>query len=135
MDLKCCICLEKLEFSKNNVSVTHCGRMYHQHCLQEALQVRNSCPQCRRNIDTDKIVFTLFSSFDDKLVYSGSSTETKVMIEKVESHEKEIKMAYIKRISNLERDKEELKRTCESLEKKLAVSKSLLNLQLNNSMF
>lgn len=75
-----------------------------------------------------------FSNFEDKSVNGGFSTKTKGMIDKIEFHEKEIKKAYIKRVSKLEKDKAELREICESLETKLDISKNIMKLQLNSSL-
>jgi hypothetical protein len=49
-DLKCSICLEQTE--KKNVTTTACGHMFCTSCLLKHLAVRNTCPNCRTEIES-----------------------------------------------------------------------------------
>lgn len=49
-DLKCSICLEQTEMK--NVTTTACGHMFCTSCLLKHLAVRNTCPNCRTEIET-----------------------------------------------------------------------------------
>jgi len=49
-DLKCSICLEQTE--KKNVTITECGHKFCTTCLLKHLAVRNTCPNCRTEIES-----------------------------------------------------------------------------------
>jgi hypothetical protein len=49
-DLKCSICLEQTE--KKNVTITECGHKFCTSCLLKHLAVRNTCPNCRTEIES-----------------------------------------------------------------------------------
>jgi hypothetical protein len=50
VDLKCSICLEQTE--DKNVTTTACGHMFCTSCLLKHLAVRNTCPNCRAEIES-----------------------------------------------------------------------------------
>ena len=48
-DLKCSICLDQTE--KKNVTITECGHKFCTSCLLKHLALRNTCPNCRAEIE------------------------------------------------------------------------------------
>jgi hypothetical protein len=60
MNLKCVICLKKLEVY--DISATRCGHVFHTNCLEDCLDEHQSCPQCRRKPCTEKSIIPLYPS-------------------------------------------------------------------------
>ncbi len=44
----CAICLEL--HKKSNVTITPCSHMFHKHCLQQWIRIRQNCPLCNNDI-------------------------------------------------------------------------------------
>lgn len=48
---QCCICLNKI--GKKNSITTECGHKYHSYCLDQWLELNNSCPYCRADLQPE----------------------------------------------------------------------------------
>jgi hypothetical protein len=52
MEHNCCsICLDTLEI--NTIQLKNCHHEFHNHCIEEWLQINNSCPSCRDIVERD----------------------------------------------------------------------------------
>lgn len=49
---ECPICMD--DISRNSIGVTHCGHIFCYNCLEQSLNLRNSCPHCRRVTRNDE---------------------------------------------------------------------------------
>ena len=125
MDQVCSICLAKLNLAKDDISVTQCGHLFHQNCIEGAIRLKNECPICNTNINDD-IVKKLYVDVDEGLVYNGSFPETEKVLEEAEEHENKIKKSWLNRIKKLENDKSELKTKNMSAQKQLNLAKTFL---------
>ena len=125
MDQNCSICLAKLILAKDDISVTPCGHLFHQNCIEGAIRLKNECPICKTNINDD-IVKKLYVEVDEGLVYNGSSTETEKVLEETEEYESKIKKKWLNRIKKLEKENSELKTTNMSVQKQFNLVKTFL---------
>ena len=110
MSISCSICHEHINFSEDEVSVLNCGHLFHQGCLQQWLDTRMTCPECRCKVAKKNIVQKLYPSVDEEadLVYKGSSDETKSILENYDDQTKLFKKQFIKRIVSLEEQNKQL---------------------------
>ena len=86
MDQNCSICLAKLNLAKDDISVTPCGHLFHQNCIEGAIRLKNECPICKTNINDD-IVKKLYVEVDEGLVYNGSSSRTEQVLTETQEYE------------------------------------------------
>ena len=132
MDQDCSICLVKLNLAKDDISVTPCGHLFHQGCIEEAIWLKNECPICKTNINDD-IVKKLYVDVDEELVYNGCFPETEKVLEETEKYESKIKKNWLNRIKKLEKENSELKTTNMSVQKQLDATKKLLKVYQNEN--
>ena len=64
MSVQCSICLERLNFSYDVISVTECGHMFHNNCLTQWISETPNCPECRKQINSRNIVRRLYANID-----------------------------------------------------------------------
>jgi len=51
-EMNCCtICFDPLEI--NTTQLKNCHHEFHTHCIEEWLQINNSCPSCRNIVEND----------------------------------------------------------------------------------
>ena len=50
----CSICLEDYIIG-SNIRLLPCNHVYHKHCIDEWLMIKNECPLCRENIILDRV--------------------------------------------------------------------------------
>ena len=132
MDQDCSICLAKLNLTKDDISVTPCGHLFHQSCIEGAIRLKNECPICKTNINDD-IVKKLYVDVDEELVYNGCFPETEKVLEETEKYESKIKKNWLNRIKKLEKENSELKTTNMSVQKQLDATKKLLKVYQNEN--
>ena len=72
MKITCSICLEALNFSLEEISVTICGHIFHRSCLEQwnrqspSLRLSSSCPVCRKVINKRSTVKKLFPNVNEE---------------------------------------------------------------------
>ncbi|XP_006820068.1 E3 ubiquitin-protein ligase TRAIP-like [Saccoglossus kowalevskii] len=59
LQASCTICSDLFEV-ESNVSATHCGHVFHEHCLQRWLNQSKTCPQCRADCFARNVVKRLY---------------------------------------------------------------------------
>ena len=102
MSAFCSICQEQIDFRDEEISVLHCGHIYHQTCIQHWLDTDSTCPDCRSQVDN--YVKKIYPSLneDKDLVYKGSSDETKTIFQVFNENNRNFQKLLIKRITFLE---------------------------------
>ena len=65
MSLQCSVCLEKLDFSNDHISVTKCGHIFHKRCLSRWTRQNSNCPECRKRIHWRNTVRRLFANIEE----------------------------------------------------------------------
>ena len=125
MDQNCSICLAKLNLAKDDISVTPCGHLFHQNCIEGAIRLKNECPICKTNINDD-LVKKLYVEVDEGLVYNGCSSETEQILEETEEYDRKTRKMWLNRIKKLEKDNSELKNTNMSVQNQLNLAKTFL---------
>ena len=125
MDQDCSICLTKINLIKDDISVTKCGHLFHQSCIEGAIRLKNECPICKTNIN-DGIVKKLYVEVDEGLVYNGSYPETEKILEETKERDSKTRKTWLNRIKKLEKDNSELKTTNKSVKKQLDLAKTFL---------
>ena len=66
MNSECSMCLESFS-SISDVSVTHCGHLYHTDCIKKWFQnEKKFCPQCKKVTTQDQIIKIYFSVSQSK---------------------------------------------------------------------
>ena len=110
-----------MSFCDEEISVVNCGHIFHQRCLQQWLDVRPTCPECRAQVARENFVNKIYPSFgeDADLVYKGSSDETKRILESYDDQTKVFKKQFIKRIVSLEKQNKEYSKKNSILEEKI----------------
>ena len=58
-DLNCSICFDNLLLDVD-LTILHCGHLFHQKCLTELLKHNQKCPNCRQKIEFIKLPAQLF---------------------------------------------------------------------------
>ena len=107
MEYKCSVCLGTLFAVNTDVSVTQCGHMYHNTCLENLVQNNTKFPNCRTEIRN--AVYKVYPDVYDELVYNGISNETKHFLEEIYSHEKEKRITLLNIIKRLDKENTNLK--------------------------
>ena len=104
MSISCSICQEQINLRNEEISVLHCGHIYHQRCLQQWLETRMTCPDCRSQVVRENVVMKIYPSIneDEGLVYKGSSDETKTILQVFNENNTNFQKLLIKRITFLE---------------------------------
>ena len=105
MPVKCFICCENVDFSNEEISVLHCGHLFHRTCLQQWLSTNRSCPDCRAKVCKHGFVKKIYPKVNstDEISYDGVSNETKRLFEVYEEQTKNIQKRFIaleKELSN-----------------------------------
>ena len=110
MTVICSVCLNDLIFSNQNISVLKCGHLFHHDCLQEWVQIRKTCPECRCQIGENSIVNKVFPkvSEDNTNIYNGGSSKTRELFELLAKNNECSQKAVFKRIIELENEKKNL---------------------------
>ena len=78
MTLICSICLDNLKFSDQNISVLKCGHIFHHDCLKSWIQIRHTCPDCRRIIDKNSFIKKVYPKISEDNTYNDNSFKSKV---------------------------------------------------------
>ncbi|CAB3233839.1 unnamed protein product [Arctia plantaginis] len=63
MNVLCTICSDHVN-KNENIFVTKCGHLFHDHCLVQWLERSKTCPQCRNKV-TDKCMFRIYPTIYD----------------------------------------------------------------------
>ena len=110
MSVSCLICHEQINFSVEEVSVLNCGHLFHQSCIQQWLDTRLTCPECRTQVVRENFVKKVYPSVneDADLVYRGLSDETKSISKVYEDTTKNLQKMFTDRIVNLENKNKKL---------------------------
>jgi len=66
VSLDCSICLEPIDKLKNDFILTHCGHYFHKKCLENACEVKETCPYCRADIQKECDELTALT--DDQII-------------------------------------------------------------------
>ena len=118
MSVCCSICTEDINFCDEEISVLKCGHLFHKACVQQWLDTRMTCPECRCKVVKKSIVKKIYPSIneDSEVVYKGSSNETRNIFETYDSQTKMFKKEFMKRIVSLEDENEQLAKKNSKLE-------------------
>ena len=122
MSVICSVCHEDINFSDEEISVLHCGHMFHQTCLQQWLGNRMTCPECRSAVTKDKFVKRIYPSINKDLVYRGSSDETKTILNVFNENNTNFQKMFIKRITLLEEQNKDFASKNSKLEENLKIT-------------
>ena len=112
MKIPCTICLEIIDTTTDIASALMCGHVYHQQCLQNCLSTSLTCPVCRSNVDTDKIVSKLFL---EQTEITGVSQKVKDVFTKFDNNYQEFETSLLCIISTLENENKMLKQNIRSV--------------------
>ena len=74
MSIQCSVCLEKLDFSNDHISVTKCGHIFHKRCLSRWTRQNLNCPECRKKVHWRNTVKRLFANIDETEQDSSRTT-------------------------------------------------------------
>ena len=120
MSVCCSICTETLNLCDEEISVLKCGHLFHKTCIQQWLDTRMTCPECRCKVAKKSIVQKIYPSVneDANFVYKGSSDETKTILQIFNENNTMFQNLFIKRIVFLE----EKNKDCSTLNSKLEES-------------
>ena len=110
MIITCSVCLNDLNFSNQNISVVKCGHIFHHDCLQEWIQTRKSCPECRSQIGKNSLVKKIYPkvSEDNINFYNGNLSESKALFELLAKNNECSQKAVMKRVVDLEDENKNL---------------------------
>ena len=111
MQIICSICLNDLNFSNENISVLKCGHFFHHDCLQNWIQIRKTCPECRRPVGKNSVVKKVYPKVneDNSNVYNGNSSKSKELFDFIARNNECLQKAVCKRIVELENENKNLK--------------------------
>ena len=111
MQIICSICLNDLNFSNENISVLKCGHFFHHDCLQNWIQIRKTCPECRRPVGKNSVVKKVYPKINEHNtnVYNGDSSKSKELFDFIARNNECLQKAVSKRIVDLENEKKNLK--------------------------
>ena len=106
MTISCSICQEDLDFCNQEISVLNCGHLYHRACLQQWLNVKLTCPECRSAVIRNNVVQKIFPAKkdDDNYDYRGSSEKTKKILKLYDDSTKQFRKMFTERIESVEND-------------------------------
>ena len=124
MSISCSICQERINFRDEEISVVHCGHMYHHSCLHQWLDTRMTCPDCRSQVLRENVVMKLYPSVneDADLVYKGSSDETKTILQVFNENNANFQKLLIKRITLLEEQNKDFSNKNSKLDENLRIN-------------
>ena len=110
MTISCLICQEDLDFCNQEISVLNCGHLYHRGCLQQWLNVKLTCPECRSAVIRNNVVQKIFPAKkdDDNYDYRGSNEKTKKILKLYDDSTKQFRKMFTERIESVENDNSEL---------------------------
>ena len=57
----CTICLEPLI---KDIQVTHCGHVFHRHCIYRWIDSKNCCPNCKQHVDASQLTHLFLSPLE-----------------------------------------------------------------------
>ena len=136
MVVLCSICLGELNFSKDHISATECGHMYHKSCLSIWFQTKRDCPECRKAINVSKTVDRVYANYreEESVDYTGNSSETKDILKVVNEQFNSSVNLFLSRIVKLENENAELKGKVEYY-KKTAEKYKRKNTALNADLY
>ena len=138
MSILCSICQGDINFHDEEISILHCGHIYHQNCVQQWLDTRMTCPDCRSQVVRENVVMKIYPSIngDADIVYQGSSDETKNILQVFNKNNTNFQKLLIKRITFLEeRNKDYSKKNLkldENLRNTLKTMRELQNEKIIN---
>jgi len=132
----CSICLAELDFSKDHISATECGHLYHKGCLSSWFQTKHDCPECRKAVNITRTVDRVYANYreEDSVDYTGSSSETKDILKVVNEQFNNSVKLFLSRIVKLENENTELKGKLELSKKsaeKLKSANTVLKIELD----
>jgi len=121
MSVCCSICTETLNLCDEEISVLKCGHLFHKTCIQQWLDTRMTCPECRCKVAKKNIVQKVYPSKNEAAepVYRGSSDETKSILKVYEDSTKNLQKLFTKRIVNLEIQNKQLAEKNSKLEENI----------------
>ena len=119
MSVACSICQEIINFCDEEISVLKCGHLFHKSCLQQWLDTRMTCPECRHSVTTDNFVEKIYPSTNEDayVVYRGSSDETKAILNTLNENNTIIQKIFIRRNTFLEEQNKERDENLDKLRK------------------
>ena len=120
MPVTCSICCENIDISNEEISVVHCGHLYHQTCLQKWLNTNPTCPDCRAKVGKNGLVKKIYPKVvsGDKISYDDVSNESKSLFKVYEEQAKNMqtlekdlskeKLSHNKTLKELEQQKNDI---------------------------
>ncbi|XP_057334372.1 myb-like protein I [Microplitis mediator] len=112
MNCSCVICWVRLQ-SNHNIIATDCGHIFHNKCLNDWIERSQTCPECRKDINSTKIR-RLYLNFTNDDTIQDDPAVLQEQIDKLQYltrlHESQIlkltaqKKSYEQRISGLDQD-------------------------------
>jgi len=131
MSIICAICLTELDFSKDHISATECGHMYHKACLKGWIKNKPDCPECRKVIKTNQTVDRVYANLAEGSVeYKGTSSKTKDILKTVYEQFNSSVNLFLNRIVELENENNDLKSQLDCSKKSMkAIEKSNTTLE------
>ncbi|XP_070561170.1 E3 ubiquitin-protein ligase TRAIP-like [Ptychodera flava] len=110
----CTICSDLYETS-SNISVTTCGHVFHEHCLQRWTNQSKTCPQCRADCCQRNIIRRIYFEISDDSPEDVDPSSLKNELDRVKAQLSQQK----KEKSDLKKEKERLYDQISSLESKI----------------
>ena len=99
----CSICCDNIDFANEEISVLHCGHLFHQTCLPPWLNTSSTCPDCRAKVGKHGFVKKIYAKVNG-ISYDGVSNETKHLFKVYEEQAKNMQKLFLERFVALEKD-------------------------------
>ena len=105
MPVICAVCLDELDFSKDHISATKCGHVFHKICLENWIQTTTTCPECRKLVGRDQYTKRIYANFsNEEFLYNGESNRTKSIIKSYKDNVSASSNLFLDRIIELENE-------------------------------
>ena len=105
MPVICAVCLDEFDFSKDHISATKCGHLFHKTCLENWIQTTTTCPECRKLIGRDQYTKRIYANFSsEEILYNGESNRTKSIIKSYKDNVNTSSNLFLDRIIELENE-------------------------------
>ena len=104
MLINCLICQGDINLFDQQVSVLNCGHFFHANCLNDWINIKLNCPECRAQITRGAFASNIYPKLNQetesliqtlKVKCDETANQLKSFKEKCEKHENEIKLLKI----------------------------------------